>query len=203
MNYREHTFVSTGIAAGAAAGISSAIEIAPITLAYIAFAGIGGVAPDLDHPKAYGSKVLHRVLAAVAILSAAGWYYTRQSAFIYSLATATGVFLFIWSIRKFSGHRGITHSIFIPAVIVVAGIIAHVVTSNLTVALMVYFFALGWAGHIIADMTTPSGVPVFTPITKKRRYFHVLKRPALSGWALKAAAFSGFFFLVESARGIV
>lgn len=65
------------------------------------------------------------------------------------------------------GHRGITHSVWVLAMI--AGLAVQ--TGLLTMQAV----ALGYGVHIAVDMLTSAGVRLFAPLS--RRSFHLLPRP--------------------------
>src|SRR3954469_1204067 len=73
-------------------------------------------------------------------------------------------------------HRGITHSVF---ACVLAGALAGLLTSIVAPALAVTAgagCALGYAAHVAGDACTPSGVPLWAPLSRRRHW--LLPRPA-------------------------
>ncbi len=65
----------------------------------------------------------------------------------------------------FKGHRKITHSLLgFMIMTAFAYFIAHLVNWPIEVGL---YFGIGYLSHIILDMLTPSGCPVFYPYKKK------------------------------------
>ena len=80
------------------------------------------------------------------------------------------------------GHRGITHTAL--AALALAGVAFYAGVEQA----MILAFAAGYVSHLIADMTTPSGVPMLLPVTDFR--FKVLPSFLLGivGWLIEAAA---------------
>ena len=140
----------------------------------LAAAGVGSLAPDLDHPRSLASM---SIPIALIVYSAAflgyGWYEARHPAQI-SLgisrmgqgwvtaawtALAVGIVLVLVSLvlGALFGHRGAVHSI-------AAGLAA---TLLVAVGLAIFRapvwlaipFAWGWAAHLLADASTPMGLP--------------------------------------------
>src|SRR4051812_6132901 len=73
-------------------------------------------------------------------------------------------------------HRGITHSVL---ACVLAGALAGALASLVAPAFAVTAgagCALGYAAHIAGDACTPSGVPLWAPLSSRRRW--LLPRPA-------------------------
>lgn len=69
-----------------------------------------------------------------------------------------------YPISKIFGHRGITHSLF--AIILMMIAIQHYAHSASWAAAL----AIGYLSHLLGDMMTPSGVPLFYPSRKKFRF---------------------------------
>lgn len=64
-------------------------------------------------------------------------------------------------------HRGITHTLLVPAILV--GIIYLCFTYNVTIIPDLLFgYLVGWIVHIIADMFNTTGVPILWPLTNKK-----------------------------------
>lgn len=148
------------------------VNFTHVTLAGAA-AAMGSLAPDLDHPYSKASYAL-----PTALLSA-GLGTLMYIAFLERLAgeQATvdailgpqfrsfawtsiilGVLLLMLSLALgILGHRGPVHSIG-------AGLIASLVVAVILAVVhaplwLVFPFAWGWIAHLLADATTPTGVP--------------------------------------------
>lgn len=69
-------------------------------------------------------------------------------------------------INKLFGHRGFTHSIFFTLLLGIA-------TAPWWAVNPLFFggLLLGYSSHLLADMTTPSGVPLLYPDKKRYKFF--------------------------------
>lgn len=85
------------------------------------------------------------------------------------------------------GHRGITHSIWVLALLV--GIYIQIGT------LPALALLTGYATHVAVDMLTQRGVPLFAPVS--RRSFHLLPRPA----RLRAGSWQEFVVIAGCVGG--
>lgn len=73
-------------------------------------------------------------------------------------------------LSKILTHRGITHTLLVPALLV----FLQYVIMDMRLPLLpelIFGFNVGWVVHIIADMFNKKGVPILWPLTK--RHFHV------------------------------
>lgn len=73
-------------------------------------------------------------------------------------------------ISKLLTHRGFTHTLVIPILLV---LLQYFLMDHHILLLpdLVFGFNVGWVVHIIADMFNRKGVPILWPFTK--RHFHV------------------------------
>lgn len=126
------------ISVTAAVAIST-IDNAPFSAATLAGVAIGSLLPDIDEPNSYIGKRTRGVSDATK-------------------------FVF--------GHRGFTHSIlamflaFIPWFIVSNFLDENAIT--VTLSTFLFGIALGYIFHILGDMLSKTGVPLFLPFSKKR-----------------------------------
>lgn len=112
--------------------------IANTAIALILFGGmIGGILPDIDHP---GSKI-GRATKPLSIV-----------------------------INKLFGHRGATHSL-LAALLVMYGLfmLSSFVPNDIKgfYSPFAIGISVGYVSHLILDMLTVSGIPLFLPITRK------------------------------------
>ena len=139
-----------------------------------AAAAVGSLAPDLDHPSSLASlSIPVSLISCGSIFLVARWYdVAHPSAFPLGLSTlgpewtlvaraaiAVGIVLLLlsWLLGGVFGHRGAFHSL---AVGVLATLLA-------LAGLLIFHgpwwcalaFAWGWLAHLLADATTPAGVP--------------------------------------------
>jgi membrane-bound metal-dependent hydrolase YbcI (DUF457 family) len=144
-----HQIAGVGLAAVASAAVDATTAHAAMALAG---AWLGSVLPDADRA---GTRVYRptRIERRVWPARAIGW--------IARLPLRPLIVL---------GHRGITHSLAACAATAVAcGLLASLgaPAAALPVAAGV---AIGYAAHIAADACTPSGVALFAPISRRRRW---------------------------------
>lgn len=68
-------------------------------------------------------------------------------------------------ISKMLTHRGITHTLLVPAILL---LLQYWLMSIPIVLLpdLIFGFNVGWVVHIAADMFNKKGVPIFWPLTK-------------------------------------
>jgi inner membrane protein len=92
--------------------------------------------------------------------------------------------------RLFVSHRGGTHT-----VIFAAAIIALLTLIRVPLPLVAAVGA-GMLSHLIADMTTPQGVPLLMPLS--RRPFMIAPRPVLwaTSWIIESVALVGSLVLM-------
>lgn len=92
--------------------------------------------------------------------------------------------------RLIISHRGATHTGLFAAAIIA---LLFVVGAPVPIAIAVLG---GIISHLVADMATPAGIPLFMPIT--RRAFRIAPRSVLwaSSWILEAMATVGSLVLI-------
>lgn len=141
MDYKTHRI--GGVCAGI---IFSAITITPInpsekivySAAVIVGSVVGSLIPDLDHPKSVIGKRFKPISKGIS---------------------------------KAFGHRGITHS---PMALVVYSMLMLKLTKTPKEYYELLFqygaigSAVGYLSHLVLDMLTVGGIPLFYPISKKR-----------------------------------
>ncbi|MCV2526163.1 MAG: metal-dependent hydrolase [Candidatus Lightella neohaematopini] len=66
-------------------------------------------------------------------------------------------------IYKLFGHRSLTHSLLLIIIMMI-----YISISKINVPIdVIYAMVIGYISHIIADMLTPAGIPLFWPYSKK------------------------------------
>lgn len=176
MNYRQHSFV----------GLGSLIITLPlfhhiemftvniITIAYIAvYTIIGSLAPDIDHPKAYLSRILYALIGIGTIILIFKRILSIED---YKYIPIIVIPLLLLGISKLIyrlyGHRTITHSL----LIVLLMSLILIATSFLIDIYTIYFYCFisGYLSHILADTFTGNGIPYFYPFsTRKYKYMFI------------------------------
>lgn len=142
------THVLTSLTAGLALVHFTAIDP---TMGLFLGVAAGSVLPDIDEPQSYiGRKTSVEVFNKRVGLSSV--------------------------IKKIFGHRGFTHSllatalVFIPYVVMLgymAGNEANGLIENFVVQVLMGL-GFGYLFHILGDLFSKSGVPLFMPFTKKK-----------------------------------
>ena len=108
-------------------------------------ATIGSLAPDIDHPESkVGRKFL---LKPISIF-----------------------------INKIFGHRTITHSVvtsMFMTVMLLSSTLLFTGVPNFIYSNLIVGFCVGWFSHLLLDLLTVKGIPVFYPFIKKK--YNLLK----------------------------
>ena len=156
----------------------------PLYLLSLAATPFGAMFPDIDH---HNSKLGRQKNELVDKLKMVGGYflsfslgylvtdgYYTGSMFRTIIACVLGLSMFIavLFIRKatesnehlkfFVKHRGIMHTLIVPAVLTVCGFSLHAEF----VAIVLNCFSLGYISHLVADCTTVEGCPVLYPFSR-------------------------------------
>jgi membrane-bound metal-dependent hydrolase YbcI (DUF457 family) len=159
----------THMTVGAAGGLALArLGVVPgdpalLTLALPAASAIAATWPDLDHPDAWASQRAGWVTGAMGVLGAAlgalpalGPLSPGESAAVLALGGLCGLLLgalILWGLRRLAGgHRGGTHGLVSPAMLLVVAALL-----GLPWAWLPLLLAWGWGLHIVADVVTPGG----------------------------------------------
>ena len=108
-------------------------------------------------------KTSHQVVGAgglIGILTAGGSFLDAVAFFIGSSFPDIDTTWNSWNVyrKDFLGHRGITHSLLLNAIAVVGSFILVLFYPFLS---FVFFFFLGSFIHVLLDMFSPSGVPLY------------------------------------------
>lgn len=143
---------------------------------------ISSLIPDIDHPKSIINKcflpvknkktktTIYSCLALVVL-----WFdylYIGEPAL-----KALGITLIFVAL---SSHRnGLTHSLTgLIAFTMIAGYLGEVYNINF----IVYYFMIGYGMHLLCDMMTKMGIPLFYPfVTKKYKFPIIYKVSSKSG----------------------
>lgn len=195
MNGSWHLLIGTATAFGLTLSVTSftgvEMESTQVLLA-VAAAGIGSLAPDIDHPRSTISFGIPRKLVGYALprlLGVAliagllaygskrdlinilwGWYTSPIAKSLVDFLVViglVGIGLFFASqlISAIFGHRGATHSL---AFLVVATLVAVGLCYMLGFPLIYgVIFGWGYLSHLLADSLTPMGLPdLLWPMTR-------------------------------------
>ena len=161
-------------------GLRNGINAAPLALVS---APLASLLPDVDHGSSklgQGRQQVAKIAIAVAGLAliVAAWYYSAYIVANYTtlVTMALGVvgpvavIIFIgqtrWAknlIGFASKHRGITHTLVIPACLIFVVWFVH----EPYFRILLFGLIAGYLSHIIADCLTKKGCPILFPITTK------------------------------------
>lgn len=157
---------------GAAVGIALSSEIpCKLSIMAIVVVIISALLPDIDHPKSIFNKYILPVkskLVKIIVYGSIGLALIMFNTFYINIPelTVTGIVLVIVA---FSSHRaGFTHSIL---GMIILAFIANYMSSRYNHIYLVYYFIVGYSSHIIGDMFTNRGVPLFYPLKNKNIKF--------------------------------
>lgn len=98
-------------------------------------------------------------------------------------------------IRLLFGHRGLTHALIVPGIILLAELsfgISH-------------WFSFGYLTHILGDFLTPKGVPLLSPFVKSSFSLKVFRTGSILEWIIVIILFCyvtvfGIELLPQNAR---
>ncbi|WP_138203478.1 metal-dependent hydrolase [Haloimpatiens lingqiaonensis] len=134
----------------------------------IVVVGIASLLPDADHPKGILNKYIlpfKNKATKVAVYVGMGLITLLLDHFCFNKPIVK-VLGFILIMIGFSSHReGITHSI---VGMVLFTLIASYLGKMYGIHQITYYFLIGYGMHLICDMFTKRGVPIFYPFKNKK-----------------------------------
>ncbi len=121
------------------------------------------------------------------VLSAAGSVLPDIDTYSKSIATKI---TFSSSKNRYLKHRGIMHSLFVPASIF---LVYFAIYKNA----MILPFVVGYLSHLFLDMFTPSGVPIFMPLYNRELKFPItIKTGSVQDHTLGSTFYVLFFLFL-------
>lgn len=134
---------------------------------------LASVLPDIDHPKSIINKYIlpfKNKATKITLYACLGiillWYdylYSREP-----IIKALGISLIIIAV---SSHRnGLTHSL---AGMITFSFIAGYIGNMYNIHYIVYYFMIGYGMHLLCDMATNRGVPLWYPFKNKKIKFPI------------------------------
>lgn len=129
---------------------------------------IASLIPDIDHPKSIINKYIlpfkNKATKTVIYLCLATIVFYFDYLYINGTALkALGISLIFIAI---SSHRnGLTHSL---VGLIVFTIICNYLGKTYVVPYAPYYFMIGYGMHLLCDMSTKRGIPLFYPFIKKK-----------------------------------
>lgn len=140
-------------------------------LSGLAVVTLASLLPDIDHPKSIINKYIlpfKNKMTKVTLYACIGiiilWY-----SFLYNgedYLKAIGILFILISI---SSHRkGLTHSL---TGLIIFSFLAGYIGNIYNIDNIIYYFMLGYGLHLICDMVTDRGIPLFYPFKEKNIKF--------------------------------
>jgi len=190
MTGKSHKLIGL-VAGGAAAyyGISHAEPQDPKYLFYLIIVPVGAMIADIDHDNAKLGRARKNIMAAVSTLFgslaivAVSFFlvdaYTNDRlmpaiftvllvALPFLILTALSKIKFIKNNLKFMvKHRGLMHTLIMPGFLYAATYFIK----EPTFKILIIGLTVGYITHLLADLLTSRGCPIFFPITKKNIRF--------------------------------
>ena len=185
MTGKSHSAI--GVAAGIAFGIYGIRQGDAIFVAGILTAPLAAMLPDIDHNSSKIGRLRKRAarvimvllgLALVGVILYFGMYMTNE--YTNLLALGLGVVLpmvLLFCLRKnrvvakslrfVSKHRGLMHTLLVPA----CALLATLFIQDRFLLVLVYGFIIGYVSHIFADCLTVRGCPILFPLTTQQIRF--------------------------------
>jgi inner membrane protein len=165
------------------AGLGTAVGIAlssripgDLSLISIVVLVIASLLPDVDHPKSIFNKYILPIknnMVKFIIYGSVGAGIIMLN-FRYERIAELNVIGILFIIIGFSSHRnGLTHSI---GGIIIFAFVANYLGDKYNNKYLVYYFIIGYSSHIVGDMFTNRGVPLFYPLKNKNIKFPITFR---------------------------
>lgn len=162
----------THVGMGAAVGIAVSSKIpGELSIMALVILIISSLLPDVDHPKSIFNKYILPVKSKMVKISVYAGIGIILIIFniLYSNIPELMVIGMVLIIIAFSSHRiGFTHSIL---GMIVFAFISNYIALKYNNTNLVYYFIAGYSTHIIGDMCTNRGVPLFYPLKDKNIKF--------------------------------
>ena len=218
MTGKTHKFIGL-VAGGAAAYYGIKVLGDTAHMFYIIAAPVGAMIADIDHDSSKLGRSRKNIMTAVSTLFASlaivavSFFlvdaYTKNNV-IPAVLTVLMVILPFLVVSAFSKmefvqnnlkfmvkHRGLMHTLIIPAFMFAATFFIK----EPTFRILVVGLTIGYATHLLADMLTSRGCPIFFPLSKKN--FNILKIKSGSAGEYIAAALISVCIGALFAFGIV
>ena len=203
MTGKTHKFI--GIIAGGAAAYIGVTEFQdPAYMFYIIAVPVGAMIADIDHDNSKLGRTRKTIMAAISTVFASlavvaisfflvdAYAGERLAPAVLTVLMVAMPFIILSSLAKTKfiqnnlkfivKHRGLMHTLILPLVLFAATYFIE----EPTFKILITGLTVGYASHILADMMTVRGCPVFFPFTKKNFNFMGIKTG--SAWEYIAAA---------------
>ena len=217
MNGKTHKFIGI-VAGGAAAYCGVAAQSAPMHMFYLIAVPIGAMMADIDHDNSKLGRSRKNIMTAVsslfgslAIVAVSFFlidaYTDADKSFAQAILTVCMVALpfllfaclskikFVKENLKFMvKHRGLMHTLILPGFLFAATYFI----GEPTFKILVTGLTIGYITHLLADLLTVRGCPIFFPFSKKNIKFMNIKTGSKAEYVAAAAISAGFAALFLS-----
>ncbi|BDR68238.1 membrane protein [Clostridium tetani] len=154
------THLGVGIVTSIALYEKLSLDFNIISLGVVAF---GSLLADIDHPKSMINKYIlpfknkfTKVIMYICIGIILLWYSIASGGMPHIKAIGI-LFMFI----AISTHRnGLTHSL---TGMIIFSVVVGYIGNIYNLYNIIYYFMIGYGSHLLCDMATPRGVPLFYP----------------------------------------
>lgn len=162
----------THVGIGAAVGVALSSKIpGELSIMSIVVVVISALLPDIDHPKSIFNKYILPIknkMVKVIIYGSTGIILIIINIMYTNIPEITMIGI-VLIIVAFSSHRnGFTHSIL---GMIIFAFIANYMSSRYNNVNLVYYFIAGYSTHVLGDMFTNRGIPLFYPLKNKNVKF--------------------------------
>ena len=199
MTGKTHKFIGI-VAGGAAAYYGMTVLQEPSYMFYLIAVPVGAMIADIDHDNSKLGRTRKNIMAAVSTVFASlaivavsfflidAYTNDRLMSAVSTVLMITLPFMILATLSKTKfvkdslkfvvKHRGLMHTLIIPGFLFAATYFIK----EPTFKILITGLTVGYATHILADMMTSRGCPIFFPFTKK--YFNIMsiKQDFLKIW---------------------
>lgn len=164
---------------------------AKTSLAYLIIASSAFLAtlPDIDEPRSWISRRVYGVIALMTMLvacTASLYAVIYKPTVIRAIAWSPWIIVFVstmigavvgsvlgWFVLRIirtmsGGHRRLTHSFVVACILAIASYALWITTTHTLLSLLPALLGYAIVVHVLADVVTPAGVPLFYPISTRR-----------------------------------
>ena len=215
MTGKTHKFIGI-IAGGAAAYYGMSVLNDPAHMFYLIAVPVGAMIADIDHDNSKLGRSRKNIMAAVSTLFGSlaivaisfflvdAYANDRLNSAIPIVLMVSLPFLILISLSKIDfvknnlkfmvKHRGLMHTLIIPGFLFAATYFIK----EPTFKILVVGLTMGYSTHILADLLTSRGCPIFFPFTKKYFNFMSIKTGSsgeyIAGAVISAGIIALFWF---------
>ena len=215
MTGKTHKFIGI-VAGGAAAYYGMSVREEPLYMFYLIAVPVGAMIADIDHDNAKLGRARKNIMTAIstvfgslAIVAISFFLvdaYTNENLMsgIFTVLLVTIPFLILTSLSKIKfvknnlkfmvKHRGLMHTLIMPGFLFAATYFIK----EPTFKILIIGLTIGYITHILADLLTSRGCPIFFPITKKNiRFMNITTGTAgeyIAGFILSVCVGALFLF---------